>query len=50
MVAITQYIASRVEEHFEQIAVDVQVSSLSGTLESIVSYHPNADTFIHIVQ
>ncbi|MBM7839018.1 protein involved in sex pheromone biosynthesis [Alkalihalobacillus xiaoxiensis] len=50
VVAITQYIASRVEEHFEQIAVDVQVSSLSGTLESIVSYHPNADTFIHIVQ
>lgn len=50
VVALTQYVASKVEEHFEQVAVDVQVSSLSGTLESIVSYHPNADTFIHIVQ
>ncbi|WP_078394326.1 CamS family sex pheromone protein [Shouchella patagoniensis] len=50
VVAMTQYAAGRIEEHFENVPVDINISSLSGSLESIVSYHPNTETFIHIIQ
>ncbi|MFP7288867.1 CamS family sex pheromone protein [Shouchella clausii] len=49
VVALTQYIAGQVEEYYENIPVDVNISALSGSLESIVSYHPDREPFIHII-
>ena len=48
VVALTQYAASKAEEYFDDVPVDIEIASMSGVIEGIVSHHPSADPFIYI--
>ncbi|MED4128389.1 CamS family sex pheromone protein [Shouchella miscanthi] len=48
VVALTQFAASKAEEYFEEVPVDIEISSMSGVIEGIVSYYPDRDPFIYV--
>ncbi|WZY00674.1 CamS family sex pheromone protein [Bacillus sp. FSL W7-1360] len=49
VVALTQYVAELVKKYYKNALVDVNVSAMTGELESVISHEPKKEPFMYIV-
>ncbi|TSB45609.1 CamS family sex pheromone protein [Alkalicoccobacillus porphyridii] len=49
IVALTQFVASLIPEYYDDIRVEVNISSVNGTQESLIVGEPGEEPFIHVM-